>query len=509
MRISRIEIKDFRAFSGEPLTIDLTLKGKNLLVYGENGSGKSSLYLALKDFLECAAKKHDILKSPYRNIFVKTKDAYVKLTFNDPNDATVPAEVFEWSHTTNDTANLLILEVDKAKGFLDYKALLRTYFLQQERDTVNIFDLLIKGLLAGVENDLTGRTFGDEWELIQKSIPKKNTEKQIRPLSKLLTDFNDGLRVKLDELKTKVGEMLGYFGYQISVDFVFAGVSYNRKPRRQDKGFDNCDVGLKVTFFTEELTNHHHLLNEAKLSAIAIAIFLAALTFQPSPSRGVRILALDDVLIGLDMSNRLPVLEILHNLFADYQIFFITYDRAWYEIVKQRIDSRKEAAKWKYVEFFSGSTFEHELPIYAEDKKYLDVAKAYLAQNDYKAAVIYLRTHFEKIIKNFCDNRDLRVRYKINQKQVTGENFWKAVLEGHPAGSPPFVSAALATQVETYRKVILNPLSHPLLETVHRREVEESITTIETLETELRAHTRVRAATPAPPAVPAASATPP
>jgi len=56
VRLTSIEIKDFRAFKGIPLKIDLTDKGKNLLVYGENGSGKSSLYLALRDFLESAQR---------------------------------------------------------------------------------------------------------------------------------------------------------------------------------------------------------------------------------------------------------------------------------------------------------------------------------------------------------------------------------------------------------------------------------------------------------------------
>ena len=51
MRITKIELKNFRAFC-RPVEIDLHKTGKNLLVYGENGSGKTSLYLALKSFLE-------------------------------------------------------------------------------------------------------------------------------------------------------------------------------------------------------------------------------------------------------------------------------------------------------------------------------------------------------------------------------------------------------------------------------------------------------------------------
>ena len=51
MKITKIDIKNFRVFRGTH-QIDLGKIGKNLLLYGENGSGKSSLYLALKSFLE-------------------------------------------------------------------------------------------------------------------------------------------------------------------------------------------------------------------------------------------------------------------------------------------------------------------------------------------------------------------------------------------------------------------------------------------------------------------------
>ena len=47
MKITKIEIKHFLGFPGPAVyTFDLP-GGKNLLLYGENGSGKSSLYHAL------------------------------------------------------------------------------------------------------------------------------------------------------------------------------------------------------------------------------------------------------------------------------------------------------------------------------------------------------------------------------------------------------------------------------------------------------------------------------
>lgn len=52
--ITQIEIDGFKAF---PANFTLNLgTGKNLLLYGENGSGKSSLYYALHALLQSVFK---------------------------------------------------------------------------------------------------------------------------------------------------------------------------------------------------------------------------------------------------------------------------------------------------------------------------------------------------------------------------------------------------------------------------------------------------------------------
>ncbi|NOJ33086.1 AAA family ATPase [Agrobacterium vitis] len=51
-KIKSLTLCDFRAFAGpEPVTF--RLDGKNLLIYGENGSGKSSVFHALDEFFFC------------------------------------------------------------------------------------------------------------------------------------------------------------------------------------------------------------------------------------------------------------------------------------------------------------------------------------------------------------------------------------------------------------------------------------------------------------------------
>ena len=77
MKITDIEIKNFRAFP-KTYEINLSKAGKNLLVYGENGSGKSSLYLALKYFFISGLDTND--ESYKSNDFESHQNIFV----NDP-----------------------------------------------------------------------------------------------------------------------------------------------------------------------------------------------------------------------------------------------------------------------------------------------------------------------------------------------------------------------------------------------------------------------------------------
>ena len=464
MRITEIEIKNFRAFYGS-YQIDLNKAGKNLLIYGENGSGKSSLYLALKLFLESAASSHQF--GDYQNIFIKEDSGYIRLHLRaNPSSKKL---TYEWSKTTMETNDPLIIDASKVKGFLDYKTLLATHYVQREEREVNIFDLLIENLLANTINDVTEQTFAEDWVGIKQAIPIRNTSKQIEILEDRIHDFNNGLSSKLGELKEKASEILGKFDYNVALDFGFQGVEYNR----DNKTIDNNQIFLAVNLFNKHIPSHHHFLNEAKLSAIAIAISFSSILLQPESE--LKIIALDDVLIGLDMSNRLPVLDILKEYFSNHQIFFITYDRAWYEIVRQQtLDS-----EWKYAEFYFSKTDEYEIPTYVERRAYLEKAREYFNANDYKACVIYLRTAFEAAIKKFCDEKKLQVGYRENPKRLTSKDFWLSIKKAN------FIETELIEEVELYRKTILNPLSHDSIVNPVKKEIAEAIEAVENLEKSL------------------------
>ena len=386
-----------------------------------------------------------------------------------------------------ETEDELIIEASKAKGFLDYKSLLETHYVHRESDTVNVFNLLVETLLANTVN-IKGRSLTEDWYRIQprfprrNGFPRRNATGQIADLENGVENFNNELANRLAELQPKASEILAKFGHNVALKFDFPGVKYNQETKK----LDNQEILLKVELFDRDIPEHHRFLNEARLSAIAIAIYLSSILIQPE-SR-LKILALDDVLIGLDMSNRLPVLDILDEYFPEHQIFLTTYDKAWYEIVKQRTSN----AEWECAEFYSKKTDKYEIPVYVQDKPYLDKAKAYFDDNDYKACAIYLRTAFEVAIKKFCENEKLQVRYRENPKDLTTDDFWGPIKKVELNDGTPFLEQSLINEIELYRSIILNPLSHSRTVTVVKKEISDAIEAVEKLEDKLEAKLRER-----------------
>jgi len=482
VKITKIEIKNFKVFRG-PDVIDLGKKGQNLLLYGENGSGKTSLYEALKFFLESSERTHQFVNR--RNIFTdETDKGYIKLHFTP--DPKLNKETYEWSENIqNDTIIQPIIDASKAKGFLDYKDILKTNYLHHEKNSVNVFDLLINMLLKNVVNDqaVPTRSFFEQWsDILDGLSATQETTQEIEDLEVQIGSFNIGLANQLVELQTRASKILRKFGYEdtvISLDFGFQGIEYSR----EDGTLNYQNIPLKVKFLDEDLTAHHLFLNEAKLSAIAISIFFAG--FQLQPSSDLKILVIDDALIGLDMSNRLPLIDILDERdFAKYQIILMTYDRTFYEMVKKR---KSEDKNWKAAELYCGKADGYDIPVYVEDKTYLERAREYLDANDYKACAVYVRTAYEATIKGYCEKNSIRVKYRENINELDSNDFWTLIKDKKipdPKSNKPkrLLKLTLVKKIELARKFTLNPLSHAHIVNIPRKELEDAIEAVEWLE---------------------------
>lgn len=461
MRITKIELKGFRVFHGS-YEIDLCKEGRNLLVYGENGSGKTSLYEAINLFLSARTPLPEF--STNQNIFVETDDNFVKLSLGDGQN---PDQPYEWSNDANPFSEPVILSAAKTKGFFDYKSLLETYFLQRDQEKVNIFNILVRNLISNMQNGITNTPFGEEWAAIEALSKSRMTQRVREQFEKSLAEFQDGLINAIKDLNTCANVILADFDDTIKVEISSPELVFDSTKKQ----FTKTEIGLSVTYYKKAIQKHHLFLNEARLSAIALSIYLTSILLFPQSD--LKILALDDVLIGLDMSNRFPLIKTLQREFLDkdWQVILTTYDRVWYEILCQRLPY----SKWARAEFYCGKTDEYDVPIYKCGKGWLEKAQEFLDDGELKAAVIYIRTGFEYVLKNYCNEKNLRVKFRSDGKNES-QDFWEIIPEEN------ILEQKLIDDINLYRSKILNPLSHAAFINPIKKEIQDALNAVTQLE---------------------------
>jgi len=480
MKIQTIEITNYKAFLG---TYKINVGGKNLFIYGENGSGKSSLYYALKDFFQSSIEEIDLTE--LENVFVaddKKGEVRIEVTFRTNNQERNRKETYQFSARRNDTRaadDTSIRDGNRLKSFLTYKHLMDIHHLKKD-DSINLFNLLVKGVLRHFRYSLTGgKELGELWAEVEEAVSRATGKEY--PINKKRVDVNNAIKAfneAFGELFKKDSPeyilkhalpILRKFNHNIEIELHFPQVL----PSKDYTRVENARVDIAVRYGGKIVDRPHLFLNEARLSAIAISIYLGLIKRHPQAIL-CKVLFLDDIFIGLDIGNRMPLLKILESEFPDYQIFITTYDKPWFEYARGFLEGRG----WKTLEFYAQTGgVGYEIPVIS-DKDLIAKAKQHLGNSDYKAAAVYTRSAFEKIIQRYCKEKKKKLVFKYKLKDYKAEEFWKEVKED--------LSDGMKSAVEEYRALVLNPFSHYNTEK-HEigSEIAAAISVIEKLKDEL------------------------
>lgn len=465
-KISKIELENSRAYY-DRMTFSLS-QGENLLLYGENGSGKTSLYKSLNDFIQ-SFYTHVI----YTNNRYKPSEAFgeVKLSIGDFDETTHQfSNVMDYSFgkgadntAVENTGFMKALAL--SKGFLNYRDLLKVYLTDE--DNPNLFNVIVLSLLKNHVPIAQGlsTSIQIEWKELNDDIFKvynRNENKHRRGLSRL-KKFEEVIRAVLDSLFEDVNKYLGdyfdYFGLKVEYALVPMKFEYNDC---KCHWYIPQDLRLGIKLDNATVASYTEGLNEARLSAIAICLYLAAL--RANPGDKLRLMFLDDIFIGIDSVNRRPILKILDREFKDFQIIIATYDRAWYFMAKKYLEKGHKAG-WKFANLFSLPMSVGEVnftvPIMSEGLSNYDVAKEYLHGKrdiDLPAVANYFRKALEERISTeylpkelfFSDDYSIVPGFKLTNHVDSLSNLFSLIGE----------DLQYINTIDTFLHPLIHPLSH-------------------------------------------------
>lgn len=485
-RIKRLTLTDFRAFPG-PAPTAFELDGMNLLVYGENGAGKSSLFYALSGFF--SFKPARPLRE-HKNVFsgLPDTDCKVAIDFADGSPAvewTVSRHPASMRGTSSD---LRVTEAALRRACLDYRALLDTNY-KQGNGLVNLFEIAVEHLLRDYPVTVgggTSTTIGELWAKVLSSKPGTHSSKALTRINQACVEFNTAFRGAIPALVPLINELMHVLGWQDLelTGLRTPGLTYKAAHFKLERVIEGQALTPELSFRNHPLQTPQLFLNEARLSALGLAMYLAGrLACTPTASNSaLKLLVLDDVLIGLDHSNRLPVLDVLQTKFADWQIVLLTHDRNWFDLARSHLPE----TAWRCVEVFEGDgAAVAPIPIVRATQNrparaLLDKAKE-LVQTPYvEAAANYARQAFELGVRAACELKRIEMRYCIDPKAHQAQDFLDKLKGWQVTGSVKQADwDATLTRLETLKNVVMNPYSHPSAPNIPKQEVEQAIDAVD------------------------------
>jgi len=441
-RIKELRIQNFKAFQQEEV-FDFGKKGKNVLVYGNNGSGKSSFFWALYTLLQSSGKKDlDVQKyfekyvaskiethQTLRNVYVdENEESFIKLTSIDT--LTSKEDTYTISHNvinTNNASDTIIQELNLASDFINYK-LLHNFYGGSHKNEVNVWPVfehnIFPFLSEGTKNWLE--------DIIKKptmDIPRTprgyavSAGKKTRYKEQL-----DALNNKIQELLTEIQNNANAFirdEFFNSKDVIKIGLAFTKKfnfenvsqklwaENRDGHRHDELQIKLSVDIYENSLTPQwksiervQSFLNEAQLTRIAIGIRIGALLTRPLASAKFKVLVLDDMLISLDLSNRMDVVRIILNkeskpslkFFDGFQKFILTHDKGFFNLIRRNTDEEE----WVYFNFNKDEKNSSQ-PIIKLDLTPLQKAVRYFEEEEFENCGNELRKEAEAILTSYLD----------------------------------------------------------------------------------------------------------
>lgn len=520
--ISRITIDGFKAF---PNSFTLNLEGgKNLLMYGENGSGKSSIFYALHSILQsqCGKDKNNVyfdINAPESlvNQYTKKTDAKVEIQFEGSDVS------YKISHNGYDeSVHQAISPLRDMNGkcvFINHKFLFNVFSFRNSQ-YIDLFPVFIKDILPftltrnqsqyiselyeeimagiGQKKKRTANTYSDKIRVFNEELQeviRKINESGVPAASELYNKFfrnedEPELRIKLvydnniDPIPQPGKSYWLRLGYRFKDVFVANVHKTERLSHRKELLPPVITLSIEEKQDDDNYTSikkPQTYFNEAKLTAIALAIRFSML--DTLAQEDGRFIALDDMLISLDMSNRMKVIDyLLKEVLGKYKIYLFTHDRLFYHTFKRIIEINYDKSKWLFGGLYINDFVSPSEPDFKPDisTRLDDAHKAY-AKHDYFLCGILLRQMCEKKLTELLPD-SYRIKLDPKTMQTIDKNLDEQILSLEDFCQHEGIDFGPFSKLKSYKDLFLNSTAHnDITSPLYRQEIKACLKAIDEL----------------------------
>jgi energy-coupling factor transporter ATP-binding protein EcfA2 len=491
-KIKTLSATNFKFFFG---TKEIHFDRKHVLIYGENGSGKSSIYWALHCFLHSTLKPDvDSVQKYFKHITqheesirnryaADNKSSSVEVTLSHKDSRRYADIRTKVSDTTVNTQTVMEIKLmTLSSELINYKVIYNMY-LATNRSSIKLFDYFKKNLLEFINfnQDLTS-IYGEKisksslewWRYIAKGMTPYTTmsDPKYHEFQSHVDAFNQKLSDFLQLITEKTNQILSEdFKENFKVKFKYTPATFNEF-NEQNKGRNRKTLSPEIELIVElpNITGRAAIverpqsyLNEARLSSIAISIRLAILEDRYL-SDAPKVMVLDDLLLSLDLGNRESVLKMLLKKYSPrYQLIILTHDKVFFDCVLNHLSEKEQKEDWKIYEMYETEDGHKKIPAIIDYKtpysKALSYFKGINCDIDYNACGNNQRQALEEIFKKQLNYFHLSNNdgspLNINSMMIGG--FLVTAKELYPQIK---FDTEILDELEIYSKQSLNPSSH-------------------------------------------------
>lgn len=514
--ISKIEIEGFKAF---PKYFSLDFGDKNLLMYGENGSGKSSIYYALHALLQSVykddkgAKYFKVVEDSSTgtgsiansenliniNCINEVKSGgfqpFVKITLDNGNVWILDRSGLQ---SENGTDYSEIKMMNKNAVFINHSYISRFHSARNSED-IDLWSVFYKDILScylPAGKDYFLATKYDEIYQQGEASPSLSNKTYLNSIN----DFNNDLSILINDANKRISSIYNnnFKDYddndlEITLCFYSDNASENNRhyphylfygnsrfSEKVEKKLYAPQIGIQIKENGQEIYKPQTYFNEAKLTAIALSVRFACL---PQTVDDGAFMALDDMLISLDMSNRMKVIYyLLNDAIKDYKLYIFTHDRLFYHTFKRIIETQYDCTKWLFGGLYLNDWEDPTAPDFKpEAKNKIDAIHEAYSRHDYFLCGTLLRQLCERCLKELLPDSlrtkpdkqtSLSIEKNLDEQILSLEDFCKH--EG--IDFKPFKN------LKSYKDLFLNSTAHnDITSPFYRNEIKACMKALEEL----------------------------